>query len=373
MKPQPQLTEYAETDIRHTARAIELARRGVGLVSPNPLVGCVVVDRNGNVVGEGAYIKDDVTHAEVVALKQAGERARGGTAYVSLEPHDHHGKTPPCTEALINAGVARVVCPIEDPNPLVSGNGFEHLRSAGIEVVKGPLADEASKLNEKFITWHRKGRPFVHLKLAMSLDGRISLKSSVSTALSGEAVRDRVHDFRHEHDAILVGSNTATVDNPSLTDRSGKPRRRPLARVILDNRLRLPLDSSLATTTDQAPTIVFTNCIDPESVCKLAKTGVEVVPVQGGARNLQLVLEELKKREIQSILVEGGTGVAGAFVDAGLVDKVTLIYSPMIIGGSEAPVAIGGKGAADLSEALRLTDIEVTRHGNDIEVTGYPL
>ena len=372
MKPYPKLNKYTENDLRFTARAIDLSRAGIGLVSPNPLVGCVIVDTAGNVVGEGSYIRDKITHAEVIALREAGEKARGGTAYVSLEPHDHHGKTSPCTEALINAGIKRVVCPIEDPNPLVSGKGFQHLASAGIEVVTGPFAKEAATLNEKFITWHKKGRPFVHLKLAMSLDGRISLNSSVSTTLSGDAARDRVHELRHEHDAILVGSNTATVDNPSLTDRSGRPRRRPLVRAILDNRLRLPLDSTLATTTSEAPTIVFTNCIDPESVCKLASTGVEVVPVQGGARNLPLVLDELKKREIQSVLVEGGTGVAGAFVDARLVDKVTLIYSPIIIGGSEAPVAIGGIGAADLSQALRLTDIEVTRHGTDIEVTGYP-
>ena len=372
MNPQTKLTEYTDNDIRNTARAIELARRGIGLVSPNPLVGCVIADRSGEIVGEGAYIKDDLIHAEVVALEQAGENAKGGTAYVSLEPHDHHGKTPPCTEALINAGISRVVCPIEDPNPLVSGKGFRHLKSAGVEVVTGILADEAAKLNEKFLTWHKGGRPFVHLKLALSLDGRISLMNSVSTALSGDAARKRVHELRHEHDAILVGSNTATVDNPSLTDRSGKPRRRPLARVILDNRLRLPVDSTLATTTNEAPTLVFTNCIDPESVCKLAKTGVEVVPVEGGARNLTLVLEELKRREIQSVLVEGGTGVAGAFIDSGLVDKVTLIFSPIIIGGGEAPVAIGGKGASDLSDTLRLTDLEVSRHGDDIEVTGYP-
>ena len=372
MKPELKSTQLTQTDLRYIERAIELASLGVGLVSPNPLVGCVIVDGDGNVVGEGTYIKDDVTHAEVIALKQAGAKAGGGTAYVSLEPHDHHGKTPPCTEALISAGIKRVVCPIEDPNPLVSGKGFQHLNSAGVEIVTGPRAEEAARLNEKFITWHKKDRPFVHLKLAMSLDGRISLKDSVSTALSGETARKRVHQLRHEHDAILVGSNTATVDNPSLTDRSGKPRRRPLARVILDNRLRLPVNSTLATTTDQAPTLVFTNCIDPEAVCKIAKTGVEVVPVEGGARNLRLVLEELKRREIQSVLVEGGTGVAGAFIDAKLVDKVTLIYSPMIIGGSDAPVAIGGKGAMDLSEALRLTDLEVIRHGDDIEITGYP-
>jgi diaminohydroxyphosphoribosylaminopyrimidine deaminase / 5-amino-6-(5-phosphoribosylamino)uracil reductase len=366
------LTEFTETDVRHTARAIELARRGVGLVSPNPLVGCVIVALSGDVVGEGAYIKDNVVHAEVVALEEAGERAKGGTAYVSLEPHDHHGKTPPCTEALIDAGIKRVVCPIEDPNPLVSGKGFERLRNAGVEVVTGILADRASRLNEKFITWHKKRRPFMHLKLATSLDGRISLEGSVSTALSGDAARRRVHELRHEHDGILVGSNTAVTDNPSLTDRSGKRRRRPLARIILDNRLRLPLDSTLATTTEEAPTIVFTNCIDPERVADLQEKGVEVVPVEGGARNLPAIIEELCRREIQSVLIEGGTEVAGACIDARIVDKVTFICSPIVIGGLIAPVAIGGKGADELSDAVRLKDIEIIRHGDDIEITGYP-
>jgi diaminohydroxyphosphoribosylaminopyrimidine deaminase/5-amino-6-(5-phosphoribosylamino)uracil reductase len=274
---------------------------------------------------------------------------------------------------LINAGITRVVCPIEDPNPLVSGKGFQRLRDAGIEVSVGLLADEASKLNEKFICWHKKGRPFVHLKLAMSLDGRISLKNSVSTALSGDAARKRVQELRHEHDAILVGSNTAVTDNPSLTDRSGLPRRRPLARVILDNRLRLPLDSTLATTTSEAPTIVFTNNIDPQDVFPLTEKGVQVIPIDGGARNIDGFLEELKKLDIQSVLVEGGTEVAGAAIEAGIVDKVTFIISPIIIGGHDAPVAIGGKGAQELVEAHRLRDIEVTRHGEDIEITGYPL
>lgn len=359
-------------DIELTRRALDLAGRGVGLVSPNPLVGCVIVAGDGEVVGEGTYIKDDVTHAEIIALDKAGERARRGTAYVSLEPHDHHGKTPPCTEALINAGISRVVCPIEDPNPLVSGKGFQRLREAGIEVSVGLLATEAERQNEKFICWHRKKRPFVHLKLAMSLDGRISLKDSVSTALSGDEARTRVQQFRHEHDAILVGSNTAVTDDPSLTDRSGLARRRPLARIVLDNRLRLPLDSTLATTTDEAPTIVFTNCIDPGPVRKLQDKGVKVIPIEGGARNLEAVLNELYRLEIQSVLVEGGTGVAGAFVDARLVDKVTLMCAPLIIGGGSAPMAVGGKGASTLAEALRLEDVTVTRFGSDIEITGYP-
>ncbi len=362
-----------QTDISLTRRALELAAEGVGRVSPNPLVGCVIASSDGRIVGEGTYLKHNVIHAEAIALEQAGDQARGGTAYVSLEPHDHFGKTPPCTEALIAAGIKRVVCPIEDPNPLVSGRGFERLRNAGVDVATGILADEASRMNEKFICWHRKQRPFIHLKLAMSLDGRISLQGSVSTALSGEAARARVHELRHEHDAILVGGNTAVVDDPSLTDRSGKPRRRPLARVILDNRLRLSPGSTLATTTDQAPTIVFTNCIDPEAVARLMEKGVEVVPVEGGARNLPLVLEELCKREIQSVLVEGGTAVAGAFVDAGLVDKVTFLCAPILVGGGDAPFAIGGHGAQQLSDALRLRDIEITRWGEDIELTGYPI
>lgn len=363
------MTEIA--DITFLRRALDLAAAGRGLVSPNPLVGCVIVSADGNIVGEGTYTLDGVVHAEAIALEQAGTLARGGTAYVSLEPHDHHSNTPPCTEALINAGIRRVVCPIEDPNPLVSGRGFEHLRSAGVEVAVGLLADEATKLNEKFICWHKDQRPFVHLKLAMSLDGRISVDSSVSTAISGEAGRNRVQELRHEHDAILVGGNTAAVDDPSLTDRSGKPRRRPLARVVLDNRLRLPLDSKLARTTAEAPTIVFTNSRDREKADKLRSQGVDVVETEMGGRDLAAVLEELRAREIQSVLVEGGTEVAGAFVDARLVDKITFIAAPLIIGGREAPTAIGGMGAESIAAALKLTDVEVTALGSDLEITSY--
>lgn len=366
------MSSQIEKDIAYSRRALELAAIGTGLVSPSPLVGCVIVSANDEVVGEGAYIKDDVTHAEVIALRQAGDKATGGTAYVSLEPHDHHGKTPPCSEALINAGIKRVVTPIEDPNPLVSGKGFERLRNAGVEVVTGILREEAIKQNEKFICWHTKGRPFVHLKLAMSLDARISLKNSVSTALSGEAARARVQEIRHEHDAILVGGTTAAIDDPSLTDRSGKLRRRPLTRVVLDNSLRLPLDGKLALTANEIPVIVLTNCIDMEKVRPLQNKGVEIIALDGGARNLVGVLEELKNRDIQSVLVEGGTAVAGAFVEAKLVDKVTFIISPIIIGGPNAPLAIGGKGAETLQDALKISDIQIHKFDDDIEITGYP-
>jgi diaminohydroxyphosphoribosylaminopyrimidine deaminase/5-amino-6-(5-phosphoribosylamino)uracil reductase len=359
-----------DVDEERSRSALDLAARGIGLVSPNPLVGCVIVSRDGQIVGEGTYLKDSVVHAEVVALERAGDRARGGTAYVSLEPHAHHGKTPPCTEALINAGIARVVAPVEDPNPLVSGKGFQALRDAGVEVVTGILAAEATHLNERFICWHKKNRPFVHLKLAMSLDGRISLGRSISTALSGEAALARVHEMRHEHDAILVGANTAVVDNPSLTDRSGRPRRRPLVRVLLDNRLRIPLDSSLAKTTDEFPTIVISNSADTSKIDALRGQGVDVV--ERDARDLAGVLNVLCERELQSVLVEGGTEVAGAFRDAGLIDKLTLMMSPRIIGGSDAPFAFGGRGAASIEDAVPLRDVTVERCGEDIEVTGYP-
>jgi diaminohydroxyphosphoribosylaminopyrimidine deaminase / 5-amino-6-(5-phosphoribosylamino)uracil reductase len=361
-----------ERDLRFSALALDLAARGIGLVSPNPLVGCVIVSAEGEIVGEGYYTYGGVTHAEVKALEQAGMRAKGGTAYVSLEPHSHHGKTPPCTEALIDAGIKRVVAPIEDPNPLVSGRGFQKLRESGVEVVTGPLADEAAQLNEKFICWHEQKRPFVHLKLAMSLDGRISLRNSVSTALSGDEARSRVQELRHEYDAILVGANTAVVDDPMLTDRSGKPRRRPLARVILDDRLRLAPNSRLATTTNEAPTIVFTKAIDEPRSAALVFHGVEVVETESGSRDLAAVLAHLAEREIQSVLVEGGSQVAGAFIDAGLVDKVTFIITPMIIGGVEAPVAIAGRGADSVETALRLRNISTKQLGDDIEITGYP-
>ncbi len=362
----------SESELIFTRRALEQAEHGIGLVSPYPLVGCVIVSDTGEVVGEGAYLYDNVVHAEAVALQQAGEKAKGGTAYVSLEPHDHAGRTEPCTEALINAGIKRVVCPIEDPNPLVSGRGFQRLRDAGVEVITGIYAAEATRQNEKFICWHKKQRPFVHLKLAMSLDGRISLGRSVSTALSGPEALGRVHDLRHEHDAILIGGNTAFIDNPILTDRSGKPRRRPLVRVVLDNQLRLSEVSHLVSTSGETPTIIFTNSTDAGKLSVLRALGADVVESPMGGRDLNGVLAELKRRDIQSVLVEGGSQIAGAFCDARLVDKLTLIVAPVVIGGNSAPHAIGGDGADRLADALKLGDISVERLGNDIEITGYP-
>ncbi len=356
-------------------RALELAARGTGQVSPSPLVGCVIASgETGETFGEGFYLYERVRHAETLALEQAGGRAAGATAYVSLEPHAHTGRTPPCTTALIDAGIRRVIAPIEDPNPLVAGRGFAHLARAGVEVSIGLLANEAARLNEKYTHCMRHRRPFVHLKLACSLDGRIATRTGDARWITGEESRRRVHQLRHEYDAILVGAGTVAIDNPLLTDRSERPRRRPLARIILDERLNLSPSSHLVRTAREAPVVVFTSeQVAPESASALEAEGVEVVRnVAGAGRDLVAVLDDLSRRTLQSIIVEGGATVAAAFLEAGLVDKVSFFVAPIIIGGNDAKAAIGGRGAATIAEAFNLRDIHITRHGRDVEITGYP-
>lgn len=354
-------------------RALELAGHGAGQVSPSPLVGCVIVADDGQIIGEGFYLYQGLNHAETIALAQAGERGRGATAYVSLEPHAHQGRTPPCTEALIKAGVRRVLAPIEDPNPLVSGTGFQRLREAGIEVRTGLLASEAAKLNEKYIHFMRAKLPFVHLKLATSLDGRIATRTGDSRWITGVESRARVHELRHEYDAILIGVGTALADDPLLTDRSGKERHRPLTRIVLDNELRLSPSSKLAQTASESPVIIFTSeSADVSNETALASCGARVVRVANEARSLETVLKELGSNSIQSLLVEGGATVAGAFLDAGLVNKISFFIAPIIIGGRNAPNAVGGEGAERINNAVNLYDIEIKQHGRDVEITGYP-
>src|SRR5437762_1623759 len=258
-------------------RALELAARGIGQVSPGPLVGTVIVDPNQQIAGEGFYLFDQIKHAETVALEQAGEKARGATAYVSLEPHAHQGRTPPCTDGLIKAGIKRVVAPIEDPNPKVSGRGFAHLREAGVEVLTGVMTEEASLLNEAYIHFMRTGRPLVHLKMAVSLDGKVATTTGDSRWITGEQARARVHELRHQYDAIMIGGRTARADDPLLTDRSSQKRRRPLARVVIEQYLRISPESQLAQTTDAAPVIIFA-CGDsePDLLVDLRACGVDV-------------------------------------------------------------------------------------------------
>lgn len=354
------------------ARALELAAQGIGQVSPGPLVGTVILDPRGDIAGEGFYLYDQIKHAETLALEQAGERARGGTAYVSLEPHAHQGRTPPCTDALIKSGIKRLVAPIEDPNPSVSGRGFAHLREAGIEVCTGLLADEANRLNESYSHFMSTGRPFVHLKMAVSLDGKVATASGDSRWITGEPARTQVHELRHQSDAIMIGGRTARTDDPLLTDRSGKQRRRPLVRVVIEHYLHLSPESQLAQTTGAGPVIIFA-CEDPEtdSVETLQSRGVEVV-MQTPALDLSGVLDELGKRSIQSVLVEGGPSLAGLLIEAGLVNKVTFFVAPLIVGGQDAPSAIAGAGAEKIADALQLEGIEIKQHGRDVEITGYP-
>jgi diaminohydroxyphosphoribosylaminopyrimidine deaminase/5-amino-6-(5-phosphoribosylamino)uracil reductase len=367
------VNDWTDLDRQLMRRALELAAAGTGQVSPGPLVGCVVANSEGKVLGEGFYVFEDIKHAETYALEQAGVRAQGAIAYVSLEPHAHHGRTPPCTDALIRAGIARVVAPIEDPNPRVSGQGFIHLRSAGLEVSVGLLSREAEKLNEKYLHFMRTGRPFVHLKLAASLDGKIATRTGDSRWITGAEARARVHELRHEYDAILIGAGTARADDPLLTDRSGKKRRLPLVRVVLDESFEVSTESQLVRTADESSVLIFTGDSVAESKAVALPSGVEVIRDQASGRNLATVLAELGRREIQSLLVEGGANVAGDFLDAGLVNKVSFFIAPTIIGGRDAPSAVQGKGAAKLTESIELEDLEVTQRGPDIEFTGYPI
>lgn len=366
----------AEFDSEMMRHALHLANQGQALVSPGPLVGCVIASPEGQVVGEGFYVYEKLKHAETYALEQARERAKGAIAYVSLEPHAHHGRTAPCTDALIKAGIARVVAPIEDPNPKVSGKGFAHLRSAGLEVSVGLLSREAEKLNEKYLHFMRTGRPFVHLKLASSLDGKIATRTGDSRWITGAESRAQVHELRHEYDAILIGAGTARADDPVLTDRSQKERRRPLVRVVLDEKLELSVESKLVQFADESPVLIFAGKAVSSSTSELTSPvmprGVEVIRDAANGRDLAMILDELGKREIQSLLVEGGANVAGKFLDAGLVDKISFFIAPKIIGGRDAPGTIGGRGVEKLAEGIELQDVKVTQRGQDVEFTGYP-
>ena len=361
---------WTEADRRFMLRSLELAKKGSGLVSPGPLVGCVIVDRSGTVVGEGFYVFEDVNHAETIALRQAGDKAQGGTAYVSLEPHAHHGRTPPCTDALIEAGIQRVVAPIEDLNPKVSGKGFAHLRNAGVDVHTGLLAEEASKVNEAYLHFMRTGRPFVHLKLAVSLDGKIATRTGDSRWVAGPESRARAHELRHEYDAILVGVGTALIDDPQLTDRSGMKRRRPLVRVVLDDRAQLRETSQLVASAKEWPVLLFVGPeADDSRLKEMEDQGVEIAKTSD--RDLLPLLDELGKRGLQSLLVEGGAGIAGEFIDAGLVNKATFFIAPKIVGSVEAPSAVKGIGVELMRDAHTLKDVMISQRGDDIEVTGY--
>ena len=352
-------------------RALELARRGVGLAHPNPHVGAIVA-RGHQKIGEGFHEYDKRDHAEIVALKQAGEKARGATLYVTLEPCCTAGRTGPCTKAIIAAGIARVVAAMRDPNPAVAGRGFTELAEAGIEVSLRENDEGARRLNETFAKWIRTGLPFVTLKSALTLDGQIAMRPGRSTVITGNPAHEAVHRIRHSADALLTGIGTVLADNPRLTDRSGQPRRRPLLRVVLDSRLRLPLDSKLVKTAKSDVLVFTTQSTTSAKARALRKKGVEVVRARNrrGHVCLDTVMADLGRREILHALLEAGAGVNGTALQAGIVDKVALFYAPKIMGTGGVPLA-RIPAAQWFSKAPALTNLSVSPCGPDFLVEGY--
>ncbi len=354
-------------------RALDLARETAEFTSPNPTVGAVVVN-DGEIVGEGVTQPPPGAHAEVTALQQAGDRASGGTIYVTLEPCSHHGRTPPCTKAIIDAGIAQVRYSILDPDPNVNGGGHAELEAAGINTVAGEGEDEARLINEAFLKHRTTGMPFVVAKFAASLDGRIAAASGDSRWISGPEARHWAHELRTRIDAILVGSSTIVVDDALLTARPNdiEAERQPL-RIVVDTRGRVAPMARVFT--GPARTLVATAEDAPAQwLASIEAAGAEILklPRYDDRVDLELLLKELGRRDIVHLLVEGGGMILGSFFDRSLVDKVQAIIAPLIVGAADAHTAISGKGAYRMADALRLRDITVDRLGDDILVTGYP-
>lgn len=360
---------FSEADRAHMAAALSLAERGLGRVWPNPSVGCVIV-RDGQVVGRGATAPGGRPHGETEALRMAGDLARGATAYVSLEPCNHHGKTPPCTEALLAAGVARAVIACEDPDPRVMGGGIRRLREGGVQVDVGLLKTEAEALNEGFFLRLRERRPLVTLKLATSLDGRIATRSGESKWITGETARSWGHAIRARHDAVMVGIGTALADDPELTVRlSGLEGRKPV-RVVVDSRLRLPLTSRLVRTAARIPTWVVTQKGGTDATRARAFTdcGVELLEVAAGPQGempIAAVLEALAGKGLTRVMVEGGARLAASLVRAGLVDRVEWFRAGLLLGGDGLPATMPF-GLTALADAPRFERVSVRQAGEDV-------
>lgn len=355
------------------SRAIELAQRGRGCVEPNPMVGCVLV-RDGQIVGEGWHKQFGGPHAEIEALTAAGDDARGADAYVTLEPCCHQGKTGPCSQALVEAGVARVVVGCQDPNPQVAGNGLAALRTAGITVEIGVLEEQTAELIAPFAKLITLGQPWVIAKWALTLDGKIASRSGDSQWISGEASREVVHQLRGQVDAILVGRGTAEQDDPLLTARPPGPR--IATRVVLDSAARLSPDSKLAQTTDQWPLLIAVSEAAPVDRRKsLEARGAEIVKLPGDdhAARITALLDELGRRQMTNLLVEGGSQVFGTLLDVGAIDEVHVFIAPKLIGGADAPSAIAGLGLADMGHALALRNPKCEVLGDDVYVSSRVL
>ena len=381
------VSKTPDTDEQFLQRALSLARRGISLTSPNPCVGAVIVDEQGNVIGEGSHTYDGLKHAEVLAIEQAGDKARGATLYLNLEPCSHQGRTGPCADAVVAAGLRRVVACMQDPNPEVSGKGFARLREAGVEIEFGMLEADAKALNESFAKYIRTHTPLITLKAAMTLDGKIAPPPSEShgpTALgsggasggwiTSEQARAHVQQLRHEYDAILVGVGTVVADDPLLTDRTGKPRRRPLMRVIVDSKLRLPLTSRVVKTA-QNDVVVLCAFAEERRKKQLQDHGLRVEQIPSvtvdGRPDMAGIAHRLGEMEITSLLIEGGAMINWTALASGLVDKVFLYYAPKILAGTGSVPFAAGDGFPRMNDAAKVRSIRLHRFGEDFAVEGY--
>lgn len=362
--------QQSELDSWHMRRALELADHGQGFVEPNPLVGCVIV-RGAEVIGEGWHRRHGGPHAEIEALAMAGSRAAGSTLYVTLEPCSHQGKTPPCAPAVINAGIRRVVAALDDPFDQVAGRGFQQLRAAGIDVIRGVCEAEARRQNAPYLKCLTTGFPWVIAKWAMTLDGKIATHTRDSRWISSEASRQIVHDLRGRVDAIIVGQGTATADNPLLTARP--PGARTATRVVLDRLASLATESQLVRTSNEAPVlIVVSSDAKKKDVDRLKAAGCEIFVCDGHdhAEQLEQLLEELGRRKMTNVLVEGGQTVLGALFDRQLVDEVHAFIAPKLVGSATAPGPIGGSGVQKMAAAWKLETPQYEQIGEDLYLHG---
>ena len=358
-------------DEHYMRLALDVAKAGVGQTSPNPAVGAVVVN-DGTIVGIGAHLKAGEPHAEVHAIRMAGEKARGATVYVTLEPCSHYGKTPPCADLLIEAGVRRVVVATTDPNPLVAGKGINKLRRAGIDVEVGILKEEADELNRMFFHYIATKTPFVTIKYACSLDGKIATATGESKWITSSAAREDVHRLRAQHDAILVGVNTVMADNPKLTVRIGQQRKNPL-RVILDTNLHTPLDAHVVVDKEAETWIITGSGVSREKAKMYERLGVRIVPMTSAHIDVREVLRLLGEQRITSLFVEGGSRIHDSFLRSGMVNEVVAYMAPKLIGGREAPTPVGGLGFSCLAEAMELDIRQIEKIGPDIKIVAKPI
>jgi len=363
-----------DVDDRFMWMALDLARQGRGRTSPNPVVGAVVT-QDSEVVGSAYHQAAGSPHAETIALKKAGEKARGATLYVNIEPCSHHGRTGPCTEAIIKAGITRVVAAMQDPNPLVSGRGFARLKEKGIKVKEGVLEHKARRLNESFIKYITTGYPFVGIKVAMSLDGKIGTVTGESHWITGEKSRQYVHRLRDQSDVILSGIETVLSDDPRFTARVDSGGGKDPLRVIVDSSARLPIDARLIESSSTAGTVLaVTENASPEKCRMLANKGVEIItlPSKEGRVDLTALMKKLAERELTTVLVEGGGTLNYSLLEQSLVDKLFIFIAPLIIGGVKSPTAFSGTGIESLNKAWTVEDIEMKQFERDLLLIGYP-